>query len=67
MPKLLPDQSFYPTPTMAMQAPAETAMRRWMTGCFEHPRGQRLAIFRKLEAEACEEKTHCPLGTHVAS
>ena len=24
MPKLLPDQSFYPSPTMAMQAPAET-------------------------------------------
>ena len=22
--KLLPDQSFYPSPTMAMQAPAET-------------------------------------------
>ena len=24
MPKLLPDQSFYPSPTMAMQAPVET-------------------------------------------
>src|SRR5215470_6547485 len=24
MPKLLPDQTFYPSPTMAMQAPAET-------------------------------------------
>src|SRR5574342_959599 len=24
MPKLLPDQSFYPSPTMAMQAPSET-------------------------------------------
>jgi hypothetical protein len=24
MPKLLPDQSFYPSPTMAMQAPPET-------------------------------------------
>ena len=24
MPKLLPDQSFYPSPTMAMKAPAET-------------------------------------------
>ena len=28
MPKLLPDQSFYPSPTMAMQAPAETS-RMW--------------------------------------
>jgi selenium-binding protein 1 len=24
MPKLLPDQSFYPSPTMAMEAPVET-------------------------------------------
>lgn len=24
MPRLLPDQSFYPSPTMAMQAPVET-------------------------------------------
>jgi selenium-binding protein 1 len=24
MPKLLPDQTFYPSPTMAMQAPNET-------------------------------------------
>ena len=28
MPKLLPDQTFYPSPTMAMQAPAETTRLR---------------------------------------
>jgi hypothetical protein len=39
-----------------------------MTGSSEHPHGQRLAIFSKLEAEIeGEEKTHCPLRTHVAS
>ena len=45
-----------------------TIVETGLSGCIEHPRGQRLAIFNKLEAEiGGEEKTHCPLGTHVAS
>jgi hypothetical protein len=38
-----------------------------LTGCNEHPRGRSLAIFNRLEVEfEGEEKTHCPLRTHVA-